>query len=814
MGTVGLSFGSPTSGAGFDVASTVTQIVSNLQNVETPWKNQLTTLQSQDTAISNLGTLLSTLSTDMNSLTDFQGVLAQKEGSSSDTSVLQLSSATSAATAGTHSIVVGNLAQTSSGYLDEVSSASDPLAGSITINGNGNSQTFKISDLSSSNQTLKGLATAINSAGVGVTANVLTDSSGSRLSLVSTTSGAAGQMTITSSLTDAKSVTTTNTTGAINFNPTVTGKDANLEIDGVPLKSASNTVTNLIPGVTFQLLSASPLQSDGTSEPIQVLIANDNSGVETAVNQFVTDYNALMSAINTQEGNDSSGKPEPLFGSPTLSLLQQQMFGGLNTTNPNGNLAAITANAGVTLSGSLAISLGSGTKATFQVGSGTPANGVIYTGSASNNDTLDGLAAAINAASANTSVSYVGGASSDSGGMTVANTSSLTGEAPELSGDLTIQVGAGTAQSISMDEVNSLEGGNTISDVAAYINDPGNSSLGVAASVVDNGDGTSTLSLSSASLNDGALTVASNLMIPGLGVTAAVITKNGSSSLSLVNQASGTNGAMTVSSAITASTPRALAYKDMEATTQAANDSGTFGAVNASDVLGGSVSFTVGGGAQTIINMADVQTAEGGATLDDLAQYIHFNSASLGVDAATVTNSDGTESLSLTSNIAGSAGTIALTSSLYDTSQTTSATLPYTSSSDINSLTSLGVSVNNDGTLAFNASTLDSLLNSDFSGVIGFFQNANSWGQTFNNILNNAGNTSSTGLLKLAQNANSKIETSLNAEITKEDAYIATQKTNLTAELNLANQILQELPSQLQGMNELYSAITGYNQNG
>ena len=85
MGTVGLSFGSPTSGAGFNVSSTVAEIVSNLQNVETPWKNQLTSLESQDTVISSLGTLFSNLSKDMSSLTDFQGILAQKEGSSSDT---------------------------------------------------------------------------------------------------------------------------------------------------------------------------------------------------------------------------------------------------------------------------------------------------------------------------------------------------------------------------------------------------------------------------------------------------------------------------------------------------------------------------------------------------------------------------------------------------------------------------------------------------------------------------------------------------------------------------------------------------------
>jgi flagellar hook-associated protein 2 len=36
---------------------------------------------------------------------------------------------------------------------------------------------------------------------------------------------------------------------------------------------------------------------------------------------------------------------------------------------------------------------------------------------------------------------------------------------------------------------------------------------------------------------------------------------------------------------------------------------------------------------------------------------------------------------------------------------------------------------------------------------------------------------------------------------------------SLTNELNQANEILQELPSQLTGIDELYSAITGYNQN-
>jgi flagellar hook-associated protein 2 len=105
------------------------------------------------------------------------------------------------------------------------------------------------------------------------------------------------------------------------------------------------------------------------------------------------------------------------------------------------------------------------------------------------------------------------------------------------------------------------------------------------------------------------------------------------------------------------------------------------------------------------------------------------------------------------------------------------------------------------------------VLNTDYSSVAGFFQNANSWGQTFNNMLTGAGTGSSTGILSLAKNSNSTIESTLNAEISREQSLISTEQSSLTLELNQANQIMQQLPTELEGMNELYSAITGYNQN-
>jgi flagellar hook-associated protein 2 len=224
------------------------------------------------------------------------------------------------------------------------------------------------------------------------------------------------------------------------------------------------------------------------------------------------------------------------------------------------------------------------------------------------------------------------------------------------------------------------------------------------------------------------------------------------------------------------------------------------------DTLSGSVTIQVGSGpAKTIALSSD-------NTLSGLESAI--TAANIGVTASIVPSTgDGPYSIQLVSGTTGSAGALTVTSSLYDTTAKTSTTLNYTNSSDINSLTSLGIGVNDDGTLTYDATSLDSVLNSDYSGVVGFFQSASGWGQTFSNTLTNAGTSSSTGILALASSSNSNIESTLNADISKEESLISAQQTSLTAELNSANEIMQELPSQLDGVNELYSAITGYNEN-
>jgi flagellar hook-associated protein 2 len=343
MGTIGLSFGSPTSGQGIDVASTVTQMVAQLQGTETPYKNQLTSLQSQDTVISNLGSLLSTLSNDITALNDPAGVLSGKQGSSSDTNTLALLYATTTATAGSHTVSVQNLAQTSTEASSAVA-ANDTLSGSFTFHINsGSSQTVSVDP---SNNTIAGLAATINQAGIGVTASVVTDSSGSRLSLISQIGGGAGQINIDSnSLSDA---TTGPTTGPVSLIAGQPGQDAVLTVDGIQTTSASNTITGAISGVTMQLLGTS-------ANPVQVQIDNDTSSAVSAVSTMVKDYNAVVSALSAQEGKDASGKAEPLYGSPLISQLQQMLSSALNTPSAT-SLTSVT-QVGLSLSSDGTLSL-------------------------------------------------------------------------------------------------------------------------------------------------------------------------------------------------------------------------------------------------------------------------------------------------------------------------------------------------------------------------------------------------------------------------------------------------------------------------
>ena len=464
----------------------------------------------------------------------------------------------------------------------------------------------------------------------------------------------------------------------------------------------------------------------------------------------------------------------------------------MNQQNPNGSLTPLTVNAATALSGSMTIQVGSGTAQTVDV--------------PGDNTTLQGLVNAINAADAATPVTYAS-ATSDSGSLTASTAASLSGTLSIETGSVSLQtIYLGTSGDAPAGDLATGSSTNTLADLETYIND-NSSALGVTASIVDNGDGTSTLSLTSTDAS--ALTVTSNAFVPGIGVTAGITTADGQSTLSLMSQTAGPAGALTVESNLTAITDTALNFTTTPAS-GSNNASGVLDTIpSGSDVLSGSMTIQVGDGTPQTITVDSLDD-----TLAGLADAINGTSG-IGVTATVTTNSDGSAYLELESQTGGSAGNLTVTSNLLDTTNATTTDLAYSNSSDVSTLAYLGVTVSqtDDGTLTFDSSVLDSVLNTDYSGVLGFFQNANGWGQSFSAMLENAGTSSPTGVTALAESSNSSTESTLNAEVTKEQSMISAEQSSLTEELNSANEVLQELPSELQGVNELYSAITGYNQN-
>ena len=328
------SSGSGTSGTsgygqGINVQQFVQYALANQQANITALQTQQSSLSSQSTELSKISTDISNLDNAVFALNDPLGILNSQLASSSNSAVVNATASGNAAT-GSHSITVNSLASTSSYYTGALSTSPSTIApGSFQIAVGSNTPVTVT--VNSTNNTLSQLAASINNQNAGVSASVIQDSNGYRLALVSTTSGAPGDITISG-----------NTT-SLTFNKAVTGTNASLVVDGIPISSASNTVNNVINGVTLNLGSPSP----GT--PVTVNVSPDTTQASTAINNLVSAYNTVIAEINSQfnVASDGSGGG-PLETDNSLRDVQSQLLAGISysVTGNSGfvNLASIGVN--------------------------------------------------------------------------------------------------------------------------------------------------------------------------------------------------------------------------------------------------------------------------------------------------------------------------------------------------------------------------------------------------------------------------------------------------------------------------------------
>jgi len=323
---------------GIDVTSEVNAILYADRAPERGWQAQQATLASQTSALNQLDSEASTLSNSLNALGEISGVLSAVTATSSNSSVLTATAA-DGTTASNHSISVQNLATAGSYYsaAESSSSAALPAGSSFSITVGGTTTQITVgTDTGDSGDTLDAIAASINSQSLGVTANVITDSSGARLALTSTSTGAANDLSITSG-------------SGLAFTRSGTGTDANLTVDGVQIQSASNTVTGAVSGVSLNLLGVS-------TGNVQLTLAPDSSSITSAVSSFVNAYNTLISDVNTQVGyNKSTNVAGVLQSDSAATGLQSALLAATNYGSGSGayqslNSLGITTNADGTLS--------------------------------------------------------------------------------------------------------------------------------------------------------------------------------------------------------------------------------------------------------------------------------------------------------------------------------------------------------------------------------------------------------------------------------------------------------------------------------
>jgi flagellar hook-associated protein 2 len=420
-----------TSGSGIDVTSTVDAILEIDAAPEQELDNQVTALNTQTSALQSIQSDLTAFQTSLQTLTDYTGDFGGLTVSSSNNDVVSATAANGTA-AGTHTITVTNLATTSADYTASFASPTAQIpTGNLTLQVGSNAPVSIPVDNGDTTNTLNGLAAYINGQDLGVSASVMTDSSGSRLALISQTSGAEGQITLTDgtsadysgNFTSASatlpsgsfdlqvgsnaavtipvdsaastntltglaayinnqqnlgvtaSVVTTaagaslaltpqssgeagviaisnDTTGssgngmgfASSYNPAspsvenglgftdpVNGKDAELTVDGIPIDSASNTITGAIPGVTLTL-------SGQSSTPVTLQISPNLTPIATDINNFVSSWNTLIGAINSGiEYNSSTSTPGTLTGDTSVDYVQEQMLSAISSSMSGNN---------------------------------------------------------------------------------------------------------------------------------------------------------------------------------------------------------------------------------------------------------------------------------------------------------------------------------------------------------------------------------------------------------------------------------------------------------------------------------------------
>jgi flagellar hook-associated protein 2 len=362
-------------GSGLDVNSIVSQLVALEKQPLKTLALKATNVQAQVSAFGKVQSQFAAL-TDVATRISAATVWGGRNASSSNASAVTIV-ATAAANATSFSLDVDALAQLQAVSSTALTPGTMPGAGTLTLQlgtWSAGGAAFTPGAAASVNvtilatDTISAIATKINGANAGVVATVFNDGANEHLLLQSKNTGAAAGFRVQS--TDAAlaglvfdpGTPATSSTGMA-ANPVQYGQDAKARINGLAVTSASNTLTDNIPGVTIKLLATTTTDYRLPGEvraPLTMSISEDVTPAVKNVSDFVAAYNDLNKTLSDLTRYDAATKTAGLFqGDSSVVGLQNVLRNMLGSISQGGGAYQRLADVGLErqLDGSLTINI-------------------------------------------------------------------------------------------------------------------------------------------------------------------------------------------------------------------------------------------------------------------------------------------------------------------------------------------------------------------------------------------------------------------------------------------------------------------------
>jgi flagellar hook-associated protein 2 len=314
--------------SGFDSAAIVDKLVAAEKAPEQTYVTQSSTAKSRISILNDLMLRFKALQTAATAVNTADKAKAFSTTSSNDARVKIVSSA--AAQEGTFNITVKALARAETSRSTQFATDAAPGAGSVAI-GVGSGTPVNVAYTST--DSLSDVAARINSNVAGVSASVLNTGSGFRLVVSSKTTGV------------ANAVSFAETGAGLGMSEAVPAQDASVIVNGTTVTRSSNTASDIIPGVTMQLLSVTPADSGET----EVSVSRDANAAKTKVQGLVDAFNAVAGSVSNQLTLTSGNAPNAMFGDSMLQALQRRMGGIMATGYAHGSDTISAKQAGVSL---------------------------------------------------------------------------------------------------------------------------------------------------------------------------------------------------------------------------------------------------------------------------------------------------------------------------------------------------------------------------------------------------------------------------------------------------------------------------------